>query len=150
MPGVDPSIILSANQPQFQSPIDMANKALTMRALLSQGQAEDIKARQMQQEFDDNQAIRNATNKHTMVDANGMPSIDQEGVLKELGESNNPSLAPKAAMQFSQMNQQIQQQKLATLHANITAGSEILNGVHDQPSYEKALQQMDALGLNKD
>lgn len=147
MADLNPNIIMGAQLPQIQSPLDNYSKAMTLQSLAAKNQTDQLQARQAQQDFGDNQALRNATANHTTVDENGNPTIDRPGMLKELG-TTSPSLVPKAAMSFGQQDAQIQEQKIKTLHGKLDAMGQFLGGVHDQDSYVNALQQAKSIGAD--
>ena len=125
---LDPSIILGAGQgvTPLQNPMDIASKAMAMQNLSMQNQ-------QQRQSFQDEQALRSAYAQNTSVDANGNPSIDRQGIMKNLAQTS-PSLVPKMAAQF----QQTDIANLQAMHDKASMAADTLNGVNDEASYQAA------------
>lgn len=141
---LDPNIILSGKAPEIQNPLDAMSKAMAFRSLVSRSQTEDLQARQAQQEFSDNQALRTAMNNNTSIDPNGNYNVDRQGVFKSLAQSN-PSLVPKVAQQFAATDMEMQKQHLATMRGKMEMTGQLLGGVTDQKSYDNALSQIKSM-----
>ena len=122
---LDPSIILGAGQgvTPLQNPMDVASKAMAYQNLAMTNQ-------QQRQSFQDEQALRSAYAQNTSVDSNGNASLDRQGLLKNLAQVS-PSLVPKVASQFQEMDNQVLKSNLE----KVSSAAQMLNGVTDQDSY---------------
>lgn len=139
---LDPSIILGVQQPQFQSPLDAATKALTLKSLATRGQTEQLQSQTAQQEFNDNQATRNAYSNNTTIGPDGTPTINKQGILSDLAKTS-PTLVPKLQQQFAEQNTNIIEN-----HAKMNGMAiQLLQGANDQPSWDAAIQKGKDLGL---
>jgi len=139
---LDPSIILGAGQgvTPLNNPVDVMSKGLQFQNLA-------MANTQQKQEFQDNQAMRNAMNNHTSIDENGNPSIDRAGIMKELGQTS-PSTVMKAAQGFAQMDLAMQKQRMESASEKLDFAGKILGGVSDQKSYENAMKQAQSVGAD--
>lgn len=135
---LDPSIILGVQQPQIENQLDAAGKAMAYKNLAMKTQTD-------QQEFNDNQAMRNAMSTHTTVDPDGNASVNRTGVMADLAKSSNPGLAVKAQQQFAQTDMALQEQHLKTMQAKLGTTGQLLGGVTDQKSYDNAKKQIIAM-----
>ncbi len=144
---LDPSIFsqVGQNTTPLQNPLDTMSRVMMYKSLASRNQLEGIQAQQAQQNFNDEQINRNAYNKNIKVNPDGSQSFDQEGMLKDLASSANPSLAIKAQLNIAQMNRD---QVTAGLQS-VGQAAQMLQGVEALPpeQREAAYQQMKASPL---
>lgn len=147
MPGLDPNIILQANQPttQLQNPMDTMGKMMQMKSLADQSYLEGLKRQQMTQEFNDQQTMRNAYANNTKVDSSGNATLDRAGMMKDLAQ-NAPHLVPQQQMAFATQDFNAQKMQYEKLHQNLDMMAQLAGGVSDQQSYERFLKQGAALG----
>lgn len=110
---LDPNIILQGQQLQLQNPLDTAVKAMQLRDLSQQSQLRSVQAQSAQQEFSDNQAMRQAYKDNLVTRDDGSQTVDRAGVLSSLNKQN-PMLAAKANANFQQMDID-QQQRFQTM-----------------------------------
>lgn len=145
MAELDSSIILGGKAPQLENPLDMASKAMAFKSLANRSQTEGIQAQQAQQQFNDENAIRSATNNNTTVDKDtGSVSIDRKGLYADLAKAN-PSLVPKVAQQFAANDLAVQTNQLNAKKEMMDFGGKVLGGVHDQASYDDAIEQLESV-----
>lgn len=145
---IDSSIALQGQPVQLANPLDLASKAMQMQSLASRNQVEGLQAKQAQQEYNDQKTLRDVTNANTSVDAAGMPTIDRQGMLKDLSQGANPSLATKAVQNFAAMDIAKQQQQAELMHGKWSALGQLMGSVSDQKSYDDALAQAKQLGVD--
>lgn len=148
---LDPSIILGVQQPQIQNPMDSMVKAMTFKNLAMRSQTEGLQNQQAQQEFNDNQSMRNAYSNNTTVGPDGTPALNRQGVLKDLAQSN-PSVVPKVAQQFQSMDMDMQNQKLTHAAKQMEIAGQISSPavVTDQKSLDNMRATAQSLGLPVD
>lgn len=130
---LDPNIILQGRQPEIANPMDMMNKALTMRQLGQQTQLQD-------QQIAENQGIKSAFNQNVTTDANGNPTINKQGVLSTLMKNGQG----KQAVDYQKM---FADQDLDVMKKNTQTSKELAWSVSDEPSYQQAKAKMAAMGL---
>lgn len=143
--GLDTNIIMGSKPIAIQNPLDMATKAMTLRDLSQRGQIQGLQMQQAQQEYGDNQAMRNAYSNNTKVDANGNPTQDKQGILKDLA-TNAPHLVPQAQQKFAEQTSNVIQQHMKMNDMAI----QLLQGCNDQASWTAAKQQASQYGLPVD
>lgn len=137
---LDPSIILQGQQQvPLQNPMDLAKSAMGFQDMMMQNQ-------QARQQYNDNQALRQAQANNTSVDENGNVQLNRKGMLSDLARMS-PSQVSAQAQNFAQMDYNMQKQKIEGALQKINTGSQLLNGVNDQTSYERALSQMQDAGV---
>jgi hypothetical protein len=137
---LDPNIILQA-QPtvQLQNPLDVAAKAMSMKALANQQQLQGMQIQQSQNDLNDQQSLRDAFKNNVKTDASGNPSLDKQGVLSDLYKSGNPK-----SMDYSQLwaSQDLEKFKQQSEIAKQLAWS-----VRDEGTYQAVRQKAMQLGL---
>ncbi len=115
---IDPNVYFQQKPIQVADPLDMQNKALTMRHLAQQTQIGD-------QQINDDQAVRSAFQKNMKPGPDGQPQVDRAGVLSDLSRT-----APMKAMEqqkaFAAQDLQMQDQKMKTLKDQIDTGKTLL------------------------
>ncbi len=74
---IDASILLQGKAPQFDNPLDVANKAMNMKQMMQQSRIAD------QQEQESN-AIKNAYKKGVVAGPDGKMTVDREVTLNEM------------------------------------------------------------------
>ncbi len=145
---LDPSIIMGAQPVQMQNPLDMAMKAMTMRDLSQRGQIQGVQLQQAQQQFNDEQTMRTAKNKNTKVGPDGSIGLDKDGMLKDLANSQNPSLAVLANQQLAQQSNELQNNMMANRAKQMEFVGQLAGSVQDQKSLDQAHQTAQAMGLD--
>jgi hypothetical protein len=90
---VDPNIILGFKTPQFDNPLDVASRAMTMKHLSQQTQMAD-------QAMADQQAVKSAFQSATTAGPDGKPSINRKAVLTDLYKTS-----PQKAMDLQKLFQ---------------------------------------------
>lgn len=132
---LDPNIILQGKTPEIQSPLDAMSKVMAYKELSNRSQLSGIQTQNAQREFQDQSAMRQAYANNTQIDPNGNAVLNRTGFMKDLSQSA-PHLVPQAQANIVQMDNQ--RMKAALEHISI--GAQILGGVSDQDSYDKARQ----------
>lgn len=133
MATTDTGVILSAQPAQIQNPLDMATRAMQLKSLTNQAQVNSIKAQQAGQQFGDEQAVRQAYQNNVTDGPDGIPVLDKQGVLKDLG--SRPWLQQQEAVKFGQQALAKQQQHMALTQTYAAQ-------VGDQASYDQFKQNM--------
>lgn len=142
---LDSSIILGGKAPVFENPIDVASKAMAFKALASKNQIEGLQTQQAQQTWNDEQTLRNAKNSNMTINPDGTASLNTQGMVNTLGNSDNPSLAIKAQQDAAATNLALQNQKIEQQKNLAAYAGQVLGGVSDQQSYDMAKQKADAV-----
>lgn len=130
---LDPNIILQGRGVQLDNPLDVANKALTMKQLSQSTQRNG-------QVLADEQALRDAYKQNTSVGADGKASLNRGGVANTLSSLGRGDLAMDAQNKMGQ-----QDMEKLTEHAKIA--KQLAFSITDAPSYEYARQQGIKMGL---
>lgn len=92
---LDPSIILGGQGPQFQNPLDSANKAMTLQQL-------SLQNNQLQKQTSDSATMSDILKRNTVTDPNtGAVSINKQSALSDLYKVN-PSKAMDLQKQWAQ------------------------------------------------
>lgn len=146
---LDANILLQGQQQvPLQNPLDSMAKMLTMKHLANQNQAQD-------REFSDQQAMRDAYKNNMTVGADGTPTVNREGFMSQLGQSN-PMLAMQKGQEFRAQDLAAQEQKMKTLSDQISTRKQLLSQVpmdnsatpeQKQQAWTQMLTQSDSLGL---
>lgn len=123
---LDPSIILGIQAPQIDNPLDVQNKALTMRHLTNLNRVQD-------QGIADDQAMRSAFANNVSPGPDGQPTVDRAGVLSDLARTA-PLKAIDQQKAFSAQDLQMQEQKMKTLSGQLNTGKTILAQVPTDPN----------------
>lgn len=89
---LDPSIIMSGQLPQIQSPVDAAKNAMTMTQFANAAR-----------ENNEQQALRDSYHRNTSLDKSGQPVVNRQAVLSDLAQVN-PMKAQEVAKQFQQQD----------------------------------------------
>lgn len=144
---LDPNIILGVQQPKFDNPLDVMGKAMAYKSLVTRNQTEGLQAQQAQQEFNDNQALRTATENNIKVGPDGSRTLDQKGMLDELG-TTSPSLVPKVALQQHALVIEAQNQAIANKAKQFEMSGQLAGSVKDQATLDSAHQAAQAMGLD--
>lgn len=100
---LDPSIILSGRGPQFDSPLDIAQKGISLRQMTLQNQA-------MEKQSADQNSMNEILKKNASIGADGSVSINRGAAMSDLYSVN-----PQKAMEFQKY---LQAQDLDTLKAH--------------------------------
>lgn len=88
---LDPHIILSGKLPQFDSPLDVAAKASTLKQLALQGRAQE-------KQLAETEAMQEILKKNTVTGSDGRTSINKGAVLSDLYKAN-----PQKAMDLQKV-----------------------------------------------
>lgn len=145
MAGLDPSIIMGAQPVQMQNPLDMATKALTLRDLSQKSQLQGLQTQQAQQDFNDQQVMRNAYSNNTKIGPDGTPTIDQQGILSDVAKQS-PHLVPQIQQKIAEQKSNVLQNQMKQNDMSI----QLLQGANDQPSWDSAIQKAQQMGLPVD
>lgn len=106
------SAIANPQTTQIANPLDMAVRAMTLKNLATQQQSNQIKLNQEQQQYTDQQSIRDAYKANTSIDQNGNLNFDRAGFMSDLTKAN-PMLAQQVNFQQLKQQQEIRQQASA-------------------------------------
>lgn len=136
---LDPRIILQGQAPQFDSPVDVASKAMNLKRLATQNQLDD-------QQMAEAQGMRDAFKNHTSIGPDGKVSMNRPGILAELAKVN-PQKALETEKSFGELDAAEQKRKLETVTNNIKLTGQLLGTVQDQASYDRAMAEATRLGL---
>lgn len=148
---IDPNIALGVQQ----QPSLLSQYAQTM-ALKNAGirsQLEGLQLKQAGQDYQDTQAERQAIQQNTSTDANGMPTLNRAGAVGQLYQSA-PTRGLQLQQQFTQ--QDITNQKaiadykktqLENAKNHVDTVGQLLQGVSDQGTYDKAVQAAQQAGI---
>lgn len=143
---LDPNIILGVKPLEIQNPLDAMGKMMAMRSLATKSQTEGLQAQQAQQEFNDQQALRNAKANNTKVNSDGTVATDQQGILKELG-TTAPSLVSQVNVQQRSQAMDAQNQQIKNYSEKMGMAAQLSAGVKDQPSLDQLHKTMEDLGV---
>lgn len=136
---LDPNIILGGRGPQIQNPLDVAEKAMTMRKLAMQNQAMTRENEAAEAAASEQKTITDILKKNTSVGPNGQMSINSGTTLSEL----TGKVSPKAQMETQKW---IQSQDLDTLK-NQTEANYKLTWQITPENYRQIKEQGLKLGL---
>lgn len=135
---IDPNIILGLRPPQqLDNPMDIGMKAMTMKQLSMQTAAQ-------QRELDENAAMKDAYRKNMLTGADGRVSLNQQGMLSDLGNDQrmtNP-------MKILDLQKTLGTQAFERLKNEHEAASTLIAGIRDPETYKTAVAQGRAMGLS--
>lgn len=136
---LDPNILLQSRMPQFDNPLDVANKAMTMKALSQQSQAAD-------QTYADQRAVRDAYARNVVTNPDGTTSLNKQAVLSDLYKSN-PAKGAETEASFKKSAAEDQEQHFKLLTHQTEVAKNLAWSISDEPSYQAARQKGIELGL---
>lgn len=141
MAELNPNVILQTKPVEMPNPLDSAVKALTMKNLMQEHQAGQIKLDEAQREATDRQTLRDAFKNNTQSDPAGNPIVNRQGVMSDLMKAN-PILAQKQSLEFKQMD-------LDNLNRQHQIAKSILFDIQpgDQASLDRAKAMAQQYGL---
>lgn len=139
MANLDHNIILSGKAPEFDNPLDVANKALTMKGLMQRNQ-------QAQEERDQVKAIDSAFKNNVTVGADGTTALNRKGVMSDLWRAS-PQKALETEKGWAEQDAAAEKAKLEKVTRDVNLTGQLLGTVTDQASYERALAEAKALGI---
>lgn len=116
---LDPNIILQAQAPKFDSPVDVAAKAMTMRQLANQVQVQNT-------QMAEDQAMKDAFRKNVTVGSDGNSTINRKAALADLVKVN-----PQKAIDYQKM---FREQDVDELKKNTEAAKNLSWSVTDDGS----------------
>jgi hypothetical protein len=145
---LDTNVIMGAQPVQMGNPLDMATKALTLRDLSQRSQIQGLQAQQAQQQFNDEQTLRTAKNNNTKVNPDGSIALDKGGLLKDLANSQNPSLAVTANQQLTAQQNELQNNQMASTVKRMEFVGQIASTVHDQKSLDQGHAALQSAGID--
>lgn len=128
---LDPNIILQAKPIQLDNPLDVAQKAMTMKSLALQNQ-------NMQREQDNQQDLRNAYTQAVTVAPDGTRSIDRQKLLNSI---QNPMTAVSEGQKLSAQDAATNDQKLKVMNDHIQARKTLINTVPTSDQAPPQVQQ---------
>lgn len=150
--GIDPSIILQGQQRvQLQDPMETAQRALTMRGLMQQSQAND-------RALADQNALREAYNRNMTTAADGTLSLNNKAFLSDLARQN-PVLAMDKQKEITANDAAARKQTREGYLADVQMKSQLLAGVpvgpnasdeQKQAGWSAMLQKSAQLGVPTD
>jgi hypothetical protein len=144
---LDPNIILQGQLPQLQNPLDVQQKAMTLKHLAQQTQLAD-------QTFADDQNMRQAYKRNVTVGPDGKPTLNQAGVLSDLTQSN-PMQAITAQKEFTAQDLAAKEQKMKALDDTVKTGKMLVSQIptgavppdQKQAAWTNMLNQGKQLGM---
>lgn len=144
---LDPSIILQAQSPQFQSPLAMAQQAATLRQLGLQSQASQLGIEQSQRNLQQEKTLADLYRAHTDPTTG---QVDQQGVIggmasAGLGEKIPAYQQSLATAGKAQTEQQAAQFDYAKKRLDAQANSLASLASDPQPTYDKVNAHLQAL-----
>lgn len=111
----------------FSSIMEAKSMSDLSRLRAIEAQKAMVESQKAQQDWSDDQAVRNAVKSNTVVDPNtGATSINHAGVMANLGKSDNPMLAQK-------YNLQMQQQNADQMSKQIALGKQLAWSINTSP-----------------
>lgn len=136
---LDPSVILSGQPVQMQNPLTLASQVYSLKNASQENQINQMKLSLAKQDYDDNQAVRQAYKDNLQTNPDGSQSINRAGVLSQLNQTN-PMLAAKANAGFQEMD-------LAQMQRQHQIAQDLMFSIHDQASLDAAREKAESLGL---
>ncbi len=143
---LDSSIITNMQQPDFSQAI---STGINMKAMATQNQMNSIKAQEAKQQFNDSNALRQATADNTTVDENGKASFDRGGYMSDLGDKA-PQLAQQEQIKFNAQDRSVQEANIKQENDRHTMVAQLASSAHDQPSWDAAIAKAGTLGIPTD
>lgn len=137
---LDPNIILQAQAPKFDNPIDIAAKAMTLKQLAQQGQIQG-------QQIADNNAMREAFKNNVVTNPDGTSSVNQKGLLSDLYKSS-PMQAMNAQKSFAEMGREEQKALREKAINDIDLTSRAMGAVKDPNSYASGVNFLKSIGVD--
>lgn len=136
---IDTSMYQMAQPTPLANPMDTMAKAMTMKQLAYQNQAQD-------RQLADDQAYRQAFSKNITTDANGNPVLNQQGTLSDLAKTA-PMKFLETQHSLNQMNAQNREAQLKDATQKTELMHTLSMSVHDQASLDDALSRARAAGI---
>lgn len=142
---INPNIILGLRQGEYKAPdpLEQYGKAQTLKALITQGDVQDLQAQQLRQGIEDDQAVRQA---HITAagDPNRLRSILQSGgqfkALRELDKADLEKRAKEATIGKDEAD--AKKKAFDVSISRLQHGAAVLGTATDQASYDTALKIM--------
>lgn len=142
---INPNIILGLRQGEYKAPdpLEQYGKAQTLKALITQGDVQDLQAQQLRQGIEDDQAVRQA---HITAagDPNRLRSILQSGgqfkALRELDKADLEKRAKEAAIGKDEAD--AKKKAFDVSISRLQHGAAVLGTARDQATYDTALKIM--------
>lgn len=136
---IDTSMYSNIQAPQIANPMDLQNKALTMKSLAMQNQ-------QTQQSINDQQGYRQAFQNNVTTGPDGKTTLNRAGVMSDLYKLD-PSKAVDTNRTFNTMDSEDRQTQLDLLTKQTDMKKQLVMSMTDEPSYQAARNQAIALKL---
>lgn len=142
---INPSIILGLRQSEYKAPdpIEQYGKAQTLKALMTQGEVQDLQAQQLRQGIADEDAVRDAY-RTSGGDPTRLRSILQGGgqykAIQALDKADLEKRAKEA--QIGKDEADAKKKAFDTAITRLQHGSAVLGTARDQATYDTALQIM--------
>jgi hypothetical protein len=144
---LDASIIQSGTAPNFVNDyVSGAKDAMNMASLSNKNQSDAMTLQTQKQQFGDDLAMRNAKDDNTTIGPDGKATIDTIGTMKDLASGSSPHLAMQYSQEATANANAMAQQKMQMEIAKNDFAGKLLNGVHDQASYDAARANYGAAG----
>lgn len=142
---INPSIVLGLRQSEYKAPdpIEQYGKAQTLKALMTQGEVQDLQAQQLRQGIADDEAVRDAY-RTSGGDPTRLRSILQGGgqykAIQALDKADLEKRAKEA--QIGKDEADAKKKAFDTAITRLQHGSAVLGTARDQATYDTALQIM--------
>lgn len=147
-------IILQGQAPQFQDPLDMMAKTMSMKQMYQQGQMNDVQMRKVQEAEQEDRQLKEIFSRNIVQDpTTGESNLDKKAVLADLYK-----LAPNRALEIQQTWQKQDNEamkldrenrkvnlELAIKQAQL--GGQLAGAMKDQQSYDEVKAYARQLGL---
>jgi hypothetical protein len=145
---IDPSITLGIRPAQFNvtDPIEQYGKAVSLKALMGQGQLQDMQIRQAQQGLDDENAVRDAYKVAGGDSAKLRDLLIQRGAYKQVQAQDKFALEQqKTQAGINKDNADASGTKSKQDIAALAHGANLLANSNNQADYEAAISIIDRL-----
>lgn len=136
---LDPNIILQGRMPEFVSPVDAMQKAMTMKQLGMQTQAAE-------RDLADSQALKDSFRRNVITNPDGTTTLNRNGVVSDAYQTN-PMKAVELDSTFSKQAQEEKDRQLKTITDQTKIAKELSWSITDQASYDQARMTGIKLGL---
>ena len=152
--GLDASIILQGQAPQFQNPLDVAAKVMSMKQMMQQGQMADYQLEKARQADSDDKQMRDIFAKNVVQDpTTGETTVNRKGVLADLYK-----VSPGKAMDVQQtwLKQDAENSKterenkkaqLELTLKQVDLAGQLAGAMTDQQSYDQMKAYAAQMGL---
>jgi hypothetical protein len=137
---IDPNIILSGKLPQIDSPLDTASRAMTLKSLSNQNQAQEIQHQMTLKQLSEDQALRDAYRSNMVKNPDGTTSLNQAGVVNSMN-AVNPMKGMDLQAHFSKMGAEEKDQHLKMVTDQAKMGKELAWAIPTDPGVAPEIKQ---------